>query len=353
MRFVPGRPAFLQNPLLRYACTYVFVFAGTIWSSYIFFRYRVAGNALFAIMPLVGIVTTYLWLVLVLDEWLYLLKGRESLRALIGGVKRISFGIIALYGFMALALWVNSAGHEPVIRRAAAVTSISDFDMGAMRYRSVELKTEETSGRAVHVLLTDRDRDDLYVGEDVEILIQRGMLSLQRVLEINDDNEKYSVKMLAAAPDSKVALANLIEIYSGRGEFEKATVYFERLYEKYPDAWEMGVTLGSQLVDAKKFRQGADIFRKVVGARREYEALYGLGYALAWSGQKNEAAVYLKEATELDPTDFRAFYSLGYVYRDTGRYAEAKREWSKVLELVPHFPEVQNNLRSIESRVKR
>jgi tetratricopeptide (TPR) repeat protein len=225
--------------------------------------------------------------------------------------------------------------------------------MGAMRYQSLELRTGGASDGTVYVLRTHRDPSELYVGEDVELLIQRGILSLERVLEVDHDHEKYSLKMLAAAPDSKVALANLIEIYSAKGEFEKAAVLFERLHEKYPDVWEMGVTLGFQLVDAKKFRQAADVFRKVVGARREYEALYGLGYALAWSGQKNEAAVYLKEATELDPTDFRAFYSLGYVYRDTGRYAEAKREWSRVLELIPHFPEVQSNLRSIESRIRR
>jgi len=87
-----------------------------------------------------------------------------------------------------------------------------------------------------------------------------------------------------------------------------------------------------------------------VAIKREYESLYLLGYALAVSGKKEESIGYLVEAAALDPTDERAFYSLGYVYRDTGRPEEAKQAWRKVLELMPNFPEVQRNLQSLSRR---
>ena len=73
-----------------------------------------------------------------------------------------------------------------------------------------------------------------------------------------------------------------------------------------------------------------------------------LSYALAWAEEKDEAEKYLILATELDPTDYRAFYSLGYVYRDTGRYPKAKEAWAKVLQLLPNFPEVENNMKSLK-----
>ncbi len=82
--------------------------------------------------------------------------------------------------------------------------------------------------------------------------------------------------------------------------------------------------------------------------KRDYETLYLYGYALAWANKKFDAEKYLSEATLLDPTDYRAFYSLGYVYRDTGRPAEAKKAWQTVLKLMPHFPEIENRLRSLK-----
>jgi Flp pilus assembly protein TadD len=90
---------------------------------------------------------------------------------------------------------------------------------------------------------------------------------------------------------------------------------------------------------------------KTDNSKNYHDVLYMLGYALAWAGEKDEAEKYLIEATELDPTDYRAFYSLGYVYRDTSRYERAKEAWAKVLKLFPNFPEVGNNIRSIEKLI--
>jgi cytochrome c-type biogenesis protein CcmH/NrfG len=59
----------------------------------------------------------------------------------------------------------------------------------------------------------------------------------------------------------------------------------------------------------------------------------------------------LTEATELDPADYRAFYSLGYVYRDTRQFTQARQAWETVLTLIPNFPEVEANLRDIEQHL--
>jgi len=92
------------------------------------------------------------------------------------------------------------------------------------------------------------------------------------------------------------------------------------------------------------------VLQKMLEVRRDYDVLYRLGYALAWAGQKREAVPILREAAALDPDEPWALYSLGYVLRDTGQYAEARTAWSKVLQMLPRFPEVERNLRAIETR---
>jgi tetratricopeptide (TPR) repeat protein len=163
--------------------------------------------------------------------------------------------------------------------------------------------------------------------------------------------EKYYFKMLKAAPGSKVAIEGLINLYSKRNEFDLALEWYDKLLTKFPVESDIGFDLGSQLIDAKRYRQAVIVLRKVLEVRRDYDVLYMLGVALAWAGEKDEAEKYLIEAAELDPTDYRAFYSLGYVYRDTGRYEKAKEAWVRVLKLFPNFPEVENNIRSIEKLI--
>jgi tetratricopeptide (TPR) repeat protein len=163
--------------------------------------------------------------------------------------------------------------------------------------------------------------------------------------------EKYYFKMLQAAPDSKVAIGGLINLYSKRNEFDLALEWYDKLVTKFPAEYDIGFDLAGKLVDAKRYRQAVIVLRKVVEVKKDYDVLYMLGYALAWAGEKDEAEKFLILATELDPTDFRAFYSLGYVYRDTGRYLKAKEAWAKVLQLLPNFPEVENNIKSLEKNI--
>jgi tetratricopeptide (TPR) repeat protein len=204
---------------------------------------------------------------------------------------------------------------------------------------------------AKDILLTDKDEAGLYTGGDAEIFIRKGILSFYRVLEIRRDMENYYFKMLKVTPDSRVAIGGLINIYSKRNEFDLALEWYDKLLIKFPVEYDIGFELGGKLIDAKRYRQAVNVLRKVSEAKKDYEVLYMLGYALAWAGEKDEAEQVLIEATELDPTDYRAFYSLGYVYRDTGRYEKAKENWAKVLKLLPNFPEVENNIKSIEKSI--
>jgi tetratricopeptide (TPR) repeat protein len=337
--------------ILKYFLTYPVVFTIVFWANSIFTHYRVTGNAIFTIMPAIGAITMYLWIIFFADEFLHFLESYRRITFVIKKLKIVSFITVCLYAIMASALWLNGTSLEPVITKTTKIISISNVNAGAFQYRRLTVTPWDNAPDNMNILLTDKDEAGLYTGQDVEIFLRKGILSLHRVLEIRRDMEKYYFKMLQAAPDSKVAMGGLIILYSKRNEFDLALEWYDKLLTKFPVESDIGFDLGGRLIDAKRYRQAVMVLRKVLEVRRDYDVLYMLGYALAWAGEKEEAEKYLIEATELDPTDYRAFYSLGYVYRDTGRYEKAKEAWAKVLKLLPNFPEVENNIRSIDKTI--
>jgi tetratricopeptide (TPR) repeat protein len=341
-------PNYFHNPLFRYIITYAVVFSAIFWANSIFMHYRVVGNIIFTIMPIVGTVIMYLWIILLADEFLDLLGRYKLIASIIKKLKIGGFIIIVFYGMIAFALWMNRISYEPTIRKSTKIVSISDVDIGTGNYERITVKSWDNDNGNQNILMTYDEQFELYAGMDIEILMRKGILSLYRVLEVGRDMENYYINMLKAAPDSKVAIEKLVSIYSKRNEFEKALKWFDELYVKFPDIYTTGHDLGGSLIESGRYTQAVGVLKKVLETTKDYELLYMTGYALAWAGKKYEAEKYLIEATELDSTDFRAFYSLGYVYRDTGRNAKAKEAWTKVLELLPDFPEVKNNLKSIE-----
>jgi tetratricopeptide (TPR) repeat protein len=340
-----------MNLVLKYALTYPVVFAVVLWGNSIFMHYRVTGNIIFSIMPFIGAMTMYLWLIFLADEFLHFLGSYGPITSIIKKLKILSFVVICLYAIIASALWLNGISLEPVITQTTKIISISNVNTGTFHYRRLTVAPWHNAIDNRNILLTDKDEAGLYTGEEIEIFTRKGILSLHRVLEIHRDMEKYYFKMLKAAPDSKVAIGGLINLYSKRNEFDLALEWYDKLITKFPVESDIGFDLGSQLIDAKRYRQAVIVLRKVLEVRRDYDVLYMLGVALAWAGEKDEAEKYLIEATELDPADYRAFYSLGYVYRDTSRYEKAKEAWVRVLKLFPNFPEVENNIRSIEKLI--
>jgi tetratricopeptide (TPR) repeat protein len=335
------------SPILSYVRTSGIVFSLFLWANHIFLNYRVAGNILFAFMPIVGSITMYFWVILVADEFL-LLEGSERISRIIKYLKHLCFGIIILYGAAALALWVNGISPSPSVSKKTRILFLSDFNMGLQSFSHLTIGSWDGDSNPRTVLSSDKDDPGLRAGGDVEIILTEGMLSLQRIVGIKQDKEKFYMKMLKADPDSKVALAGLVEISSKKKDFAKALEWFDQLYEKYPAEADIGQDLAGRLFDSRNYEQTAEVLKKLVEAKRDYETLYLLGQALARSGKKDEAEKYLEEAKQLDPTDFRAFHILGYVLRDTGRKEEAKEAWSRVLELNPNFAQAQKNIESLE-----
>lgn len=323
-----------------------------LWATYLVEAYRVVGSLAFAFLPVVGSVMMVLWLVFLIDELVEVLQANARLARAIRHVKRANLIVVAAYGLLAGLLWVNGHGEGPIVQRSAQVLAMETTRLGVVRHSWWTLRSGGPSERVERVLRLPADATNVYVGGDAELWLRQGRLSLWRVLEVRQDHEKYLLKMLEATPASRTALAGLVTLHADRRDFDKAIQWYVALTRVYPHEPDVAYDLAAALLNGRRYRQAADVFRQLVAMRRDYESLYFLGYALAWAGEKREAAKYLQEATTLDPEDDRAFYSLGYVMRDLGQYAEARAAWTRVLQLAPVFPEVQSNLRALESRMK-
>ncbi len=332
------------SPILNYLRSSGVFFSIFLWANQIFLNYRVGDNSVFAFLPILASILMYLWVVLLADEFLLFMENFERISRIIKRLKILSFGLIALYGATALALWVNGMSLSPAVSKRTKIISSSVINLGLFNYGQVTIAGWDGDPGSKRILSSDKDGATLHAGDDIEILSAQGTLSLNRVLEIKPDREKFNLNMLKAAPDSQVAMAALVEIYSRRKEFEKALEWYDKLQATYPREGGIGQDLSGRLIDSRKYEQAVHVLEKLLEAERDYEVLYLLGCTLVRAGKKEEAERVFREAAELDPADFRAFHSLGYLHRDAGRKEEARKAWARVLELFPNFVEAQKNI---------
>lgn len=353
MKGMPDMAGYLRNmnPTRRAFALYSTVFIVIACSDFLFMRYRIPLFEHNAFLPETGTFLLYLWIILFLDEFLFILQSNNLLSTIVGVVKRVSLVIIGVYALTALLLAINGISARPVNIKTAKIAMMSQPYRGAWNYGKVLIGGWDASGGRREILVASYDESTLYAGQDVEIVLRKGVLFLDRVLEIRQDMEKYYGKMLKAAPDSQVALKGLVLISANKGRFDEALKWYGIYVEKSGDHDGIGLEVGRRMIEAKQFGRAAEFLKEVVEREREYENLYTLGYALAWAGEKLEAEKYLREATELDPADYRAFYSLGYVCRDTNQLEKARQAWTTVLSLLPHYPEVEKNLQEVEQRL--
>ncbi len=67
---------------------------------------------------------------------------------------------------------------------------------------------------------------------------------------------------------------------------------------------------------------------------KEHRARHNLGAFLARCYRKEEAIPHLQRAVELKPQNARSRYVLGRLYEDTGRFAEASREFWEAARMI-------------------
>ena len=119
-------------------------------------------------------------------------------------------------------------------------------------------------------------------------------------------------------------------------QYEQSVNRYQRLLEKDPGLTDARTELGWVLVRAGKPDEARTHFQTVLKSRpRDAEALKGLLESLKKSGQEDEVLKVLEQLVEVLPEDRDLRMQLAVELHNRGRYAEAEKHLSILLQKDP------------------
>ena len=145
--------------------------------------------------------------------------------------------------------------------------------------------------------------------------------------------EKYTdaLPLLRHAVDLKPqftdAHLNQAAALSGMGDSVRAESEFQAALTSSPLDWNVRNHYGDFLLKAGRANDAQVQFQASLDSVANSQALDGLGEIAIERGQTNIAEPYFRQATGLDPYDAHAHYRLVIIYGNSGRTAEALREY--------------------------
>ncbi len=255
---------------------------------------------------------------------------------------------------------------EDTVRVIAQLVSTSDgyqlwsetFDRKLEDVFSVQEEVATRITNALEILLSEKSRryleHDRHDNPEAYDAYLQGAEKLRLPADpaVLAEAQAFFTKARDIDPGFSQAWAGLckssLEIY----QFSKATEDFQRaetschrtltLDESSPGIFE---ALGDLYTASGQYTRALQSYESaLVLAPRSAEALMGMGLALQFEGQVDEAERYLKGSVETDPGYWKTYNVLGTFYFKQGRYGEAIRNYRLVTALAPDYPIGHNNL---------
>jgi len=142
--------------------------------------------------------------------------------------------------------------------------------------------------------------------------------------------------------------------------WEEAIFEYQKAISTQPRSAHYRLELARIYSRLAHLRQDKDALEKALGEFRaalELNPYDGVAYSqLGWTykqhGMYEETVQELKMAIELDPTNVSFHWRLGSVYRAKGELPKAKKEFEKVLGVIPDHRQAQLALAQINEKLK-
>lgn len=153
--------------------------------------------------------------------------------------------------------------------------------------------------------------------------------------------EKYteSIPLLRHAVELKPqftdAHLNYAAALAGLGNSAEAESEFQAAVLDSPLDWSVRNEFGKFLLKAGRADEAQTQFQVSLNSVANSQALDGLGDIAIQRGQTSIAEPYFRQATGLQPYDAHAHFRLAIIYGNTGRAAEAVREYNLALQTDP------------------
>lgn len=179
----------------------------------------------------------------------------------------------------------------------------------------------------------------------IEALIFREMNVPAKAIESLQTVLEYDAEYIAAY--------NLLgKLYMNAGDI-LALEYYKAGLMKAPENIELLYNLGFYYQENNQPKLALEQYDKLLDVTdsTHYGALYNSAYIkLVQMDEYNQAIELFTDAIQIDSTAHKAYYNRGYAYELLGKYADAKSDYYKALEIVPNYPLAVQGLNALDNK---
>jgi tetratricopeptide (TPR) repeat protein len=160
--------------------------------------------------------------------------------------------------------------------------------------------------------------------------------------------ENLFLRALAIRPNFMDAHLDLGKTYEATGLLKQAEAQLLTAENLAPLSVRAHNALSEFYFDRRQLRESEAEARRSVEIRPTLQGYWDLGLAEWLRGDRSSTERAFLDAEALLPSDSRAHFMLGLLYMDSGRNADAIREYRAGLQLDPHNAEALANLQKLE-----
>jgi tetratricopeptide (TPR) repeat protein len=318
--------------------------------------YRVPGGLPVRLLPVVGLALVVLSGAMVASDLLRSAAKDNPYRRTFQAIKWGTTILVFVFVIFSAFVFLNGVlDRSPAAERRSDVVALEREELNVgwrLGYAWADLTSWAPSRGVARVLVWNTEQDQLWSGQAVIVRVHPGAWGIEWVERIERDEEKYNRRVLAASPTASQAWKNLVQFYLDRQRWADAMAAAREYLALYPNDRDFALDTAAAFGQVRRHADVVTLVEPFIKRRPTYMVYNVVGFALGHVGRKQEAVALLRKSIPLEPDNFWAYYHLGYVYASAGNAAEAVAMFEKVLALRPNFPEVQEQLRQLRSRVK-
>lgn len=174
--------------------------------------------------------------------------------------------------------------------------------------------------------------------KDIEVWLTLGRL--YKLAQNSVESEAAYKKVLELEGDHEEALIGLAMVYSDLGDQPRAAEMLRRVVAKNPSVRTL-TALARSYEQQRDYKQAAETFRRALDMAPDNEELrYALAENLLMTDNVEEALKTFQELSEQDPKDYRSLLRISQIYRQQGKFPEARSALDKAKAAAPENLEV-------------
>lgn len=157
-------------------------------------------------------------------------------------------------------------------------------------------------------------------------------------------------KVLALKPELSATLHEMIaRCYSQEGDYGKSAEHLQFVSDADPSNVKVKILLAQEALRANQLDRGMAVLKTIdETAVSDPEIFYNVAVILLNQGKAEDAIPYLTKSVTLDPSYVDGYFQRGLAYLGTGKTAEAKADFKKVVELGPTSPQAETAKKALE-----